>query len=105
MMMSVEGDDHVFKLDLSSHTSLWGTTTMMIFIFIYIYIHIVAVAVDESNILEEYERRFWGWPLSKENNGSSNVQLTVSVSVLYPIIMTSKFYLVFISLPFVVSKL
>ena len=22
MMMSVEGDDHVFKLDLSSHTSL-----------------------------------------------------------------------------------
>ena len=103
MMMSVEGDDHVFKLDLSSHTSLWGTTTMMIFIFIYI--HIVAVAVDESNILEEYERRFWGWPLSKENNGSSNVQLTVSVSVLYPIIMTSKFYLVFISLPFVVSKL
>ena len=103
MMMSVEGDDHVFKLDLSSHTSLWGTTTMMIFIFIYI--HIVAVAVDESNILEEYERRFWGWPLSKENNGSSNVQLTVSVSVLYPIIMTSKFYLVFISLLFVVSKL
>ena len=103
MMMSVEGDDHVFKLDLSSHTSLWGTTTMMIFIFIYIYI--VAVAVDESNILEEYERRFWGWPLSKENNGSSNVQLTVSVSVLYPIIMTSKFYLVFISLPSVVSKL
>ena len=103
MMMSVEGDDHVFKLDLSSHTSLWGTTTMMIFIFIYI--HIVAVAVDESNILEEYERRFWGWPLSKENNGSSNVQLTVSVSVLYPIIMTSKFYLVFISLPSVVSKL
>ena len=103
MMMSVEGDDHVFKLDLSSHTSLWGTTTMMIFIFIYI--HIVAVAVDESNILEEYERRFWGWPLSKENNGSSNVQLTVSVSVLYPIIMTSKFYLVFISLPFVATKL
>ena len=103
MMMSVEGDDHVFKLDLSSHTSLWGTTTMMIFIFIYI--HIVAVVVAESNILEEYERRFWGWPLSKENNGSSNVQLTVSVSVLYPIIMTSKFYLVFISLPFVVSKL
>ena len=103
MMMSVEGDDHVFKLDLSSHTSLWGTTTMMIFIFIYI--HIVAVAVDESNILEEYERRFWGWPLSKENNGSSNVQLTVSVSVLYPIIMTSKFYLVFISLPSVVIKL
>ena len=103
MMMSVEGDDHVFKLDLSSHTSLWGTTTMMIFILIYI--HIVAVAVDESNILEEYERRFWGWPLSKENNGSSNVQLTVSVSVLYPIIMTSKFYLVFISLPSVVSKL
>ena len=72
---------------------------------IYIYIHIVAVAVDESNILEEYERRFWGWPLSKENNGSSNVQLTVSVSVLYPIIMTSKFYLVFISLPTTVSKL
>ena len=103
MMMSVEGDDHVFKLDLSSHTSLWGTTTMMIFIFIYI--HIVAVVVAESNILEEYERRFWGWPLSKENNGSSNVQLTVSVSVLYPIIMTSKFYLVFISLPFVVTKL
>ena len=103
MMMSVEGDDHVFKLDLSSHTSLWGTTTMMIFIFIYI--HIVAVAVDESNILEEYERRFWGWPLSKENNGSSNVQLTVSVSVLYPIIMTSKFYLVFISLPTTVRKL
>ena len=102
MMMSVEGDDHVFKLDLSSHTSLWGTTTM---IFIFIYIYIVAVAVDESNILEEYERRFWGWPLSKENNGSSNVQLTVSVSVLYPIIMTSKFYLVFISLPSVVSKL
>ena len=105
MMMSVEGDDHVFKLDLSSHTSLWGTTTMMIFIFIYIYIHIVAVAVADTNILEKYERRFWGWPLSKENNGSSNVQLTVSVSVLYPIIMTSKFYLVFISLPFVVSKL
>ena len=103
MMMSVEGDDHVFKLDLSSHTSLWGTTTMMIFIFIYI--HIVAVVVAESNILEEYERRFWGWPLSKENNGSSNVQLTVSVSVLYPIIMTSKFYLVFISLPTTVSKL
>ena len=103
MMMSVEGDDHVFKLDLSSHTSLWGTSTMMIFIFIYI--HIVAVVVAESNILEEYERRFWGWPLSKENNGSSNVQLTVSVSVLYPIIMTSKFYLVFISLPSVVSKL
>ena len=103
MMMSVEGDDHVFKLDLSSHTSLWGTTTMMIFIFIYI--HIDAVVVAESNILEEYERRFWGWPLSKENNGSSNVQLTVSVSVLYPIIMTSKFYLVFISLPSVVSKL
>ena len=74
-------------------------------IFIFIYIHIVAVAVDESNILEEYERRFWGWPLSKENNGSSNVQLTVSVSVLYPIIMTSKFYLVFISLPSTVSKL
>ena len=103
MMMSVEGDDHVFKLDLSSHTSLWGTTTMMIFIFIYI--HIVAVVVAESNILEEYERRFWGWPLSKENNGSSNVQLTVSVSVLYPIIMTSKFYLVFISLPTTVRKL
>ena len=72
---------------------------------IYIYIHIVAVAVDESNILEEYERRFWGWPLSKENNGSSNVQLTVSVSVLYPIIMASKFYLVFISLSTTVSKL
>ena len=88
MMMSVEGDDHVFKLDLSSHTSLWGTTTMMIFIFIYI--HIVAVVVAESNILEEYERRFWGWPLSKENNGSSNVQLTVSISVLYPVIMPSK---------------
>ena len=103
MMMSVEGDDHVFKLDLSSHTSLWGTTTMMIFIFIYI--HIVAVVVAESNILEEYERRFWGWPLSKENNGSSNVQLTVSVSVLYPIIMTSKFYLVFISIPTTVGKL
>ena len=88
MMMSVEGDDHVFKLDLSSHTSLWGTTTMMIFIFIYI--HIDAVVVAESNILEEYERRFWGWPLSKENNGSSNVQLTVSISVLYPVIMPSK---------------
>ena len=73
--------------------------------YFHIYIHIVAVVVAESNILEEYERRFWGWPLSKENNGSSNVQLTVSVSVLYPIIMTSKFYLVFISLPSVVSKL
>ena len=73
--------------------------------YFHIYIHIVAVAVDESNILVEYERRFWGWPLSKENNGSSNVQLTVSVSVLYPIIMTSKFYLVFISLPTTVSKL
>ena len=31
-----------------------------------------------------------GWPLSKENNGSSNVQLTVSISVLYPVIMPSK---------------
>ena len=76
-----------------------------LFSYIYTYIHIVAVVVAESNILEEYERRFWGWPLSKENNGSSNVQLTVSVSVLYPIIMTSKFYLVFISLPTTVSKL
>ena len=79
--------------------------SMQLLSYCVIHIHIVAVAVDESNILVEYERRFWGWPLSKENNGSSNVQLTVSVSVLYPIIMTSKFYLVFISLPFVVSNL
>ena len=49
--------------------------------YFHTYIHIVAVGVAESNILEEYERRFWGWPLSKENNGSSNVQLTVSISV------------------------
>ena len=81
MMMAVEKDGRlpkwIFHLILP-----W---TMMIFSCMYRCCGYIYYAVKSRNVV-------LGWPLSKENNGSSNVQLTVSISVLYPVIMPSKVY-------------
>ena len=71
------------QVDLSSHTSLEEDDDDEVF-------HVYMAVVDTFIILWREETSFLGWPLSKENNGSSNVQLTVSISVLYPVIMPSK---------------
>ena len=71
------------QVDLSSHTSLEEDDDDDVF-------HVYMAVVNTFIILWRERTSFLGWPLSKENNGSSNVQLTVSISVLYPVIMPSK---------------
>ena len=63
------------QVDLSSYTSLEENDDDDVF-------HVYMAVVNTFIILWRERTSFLGWPLSKENNGSSNVQLTVSISVL-----------------------